>query len=256
MKKATLGFAVTLLFTQSCMQSDNRPDAQPSEVNNHNNWIVYDGRVPLDEKRSLSIELSIKTGENPNEGSYQLREVEEGEQGEGNLPLRKGIFSAEYDREQDEWILVLHNSAHEKGVKRIYRADHNTIREVMFRKNDLMLKRQGDTLMIVLDHERQPITLDPESNPIRRTSRLFTVEGYFVYRGNTAEFFEMNTREKWQISKRGEFYEASRQYHQLAKEKFESLYLKAVAYSIAGDDQHDRLVFKRIIQASSSPVSE
>ena len=59
-----------------------------------------------------------------------------------------------------------------------------------------------------------------------------------------------------QVSKHGEFYEASRQYHQLANEKFESLYLKAVAHSTGAVDNAQRemmlFVFKRIIQTSSS----
>jgi hypothetical protein len=257
LKKPVIGQILFLAFLCcSCGTKLESPEVdQPVEAEPE--WIVYEGEVPLDESRSLALEVSLKQGLNVSEGTYTLTETEETENAVSELPHSRGIYTAEFRPDTEDWIIHLHNSALPTGVKRIYRSDHNTIKEEIFRKNDLMLKKQDDDLLLVLNSEKEPITTEADNNLVKRTSRLFTVEGYFVYKGKTAEFYEMNTREKWSVSKRGAFYEAANQYHELAKEKFESLYLKAVAFSIHNPSakiEDHILVFKRIIQTSSSPV--
>jgi len=242
-----------------CFGCEQKPDAPDDSENSiaSSEWVVYDGEVPLDESRTLAIVLSLKQGTNVSEGEYQLTEFEKKENMQAELGKSKGTYAASFDTDTQAWIIRLQGAALENGVKRIYRPNPGTIREEIFRTRDLTLKKEDDDRLMVLDADEEPVSTEPGFNLIKRTSGLFTAEGYFVYKGNTAEFYEMNTHEKWTVSKRGAFYEAANQYHQLAKEKFESLYLKAVAFSIHSDAKKGNnrmLVFKRIIQTSSSPV--
>ena len=131
------------------------------------------------------------------------------------------------------------------------------IREEVFRDSDLTVKLKGKNTLVVLDESLQPVTIDPVFNLHRRTSKLFTVEGYFRHNGDTADFLEMNTKESWAVSKLGDYRHAIRQYHQLTSEKFEVTYLKGVAYTIRQTNRQgnavDALVLKNILQMTSAP---
>ena len=87
---------------------------------------------------------------------------------------------------------------------------------------------------------------------------MFTVEGYFRPRGDTADFLEMNTKEVWALSKLGAYNLASRQYYALTTGKYDLVYLKAIGYTVRhtnrAGQQVEALVLKRIIQMSSSPT--
>lgn len=125
----------------------------------------------------------------------------------------------------------------------------------MFRKTDLTLQSYGNNKLLILDNDSNPVTTDAEYNLTRRRSTLFTVEGYFVYQDDRANFFETNTKENFTVSKLGAFYDACRQYHQLTEKKSEPIYLKAVGFLIsdpnADGDETESLVLKRIVQTSS-----
>jgi hypothetical protein len=135
-----------------------------------------------------------------------------------------------------------------------------TMNEEYFRNTDLVLQVKGQYTLVVLDKKAVPITYDAQFNLVRRMSRPFTVEGYFTHKGDSADFFEINTKEAWAVSKHGAYIQAINQYHQLAKVKFENLYLKAVAYPIhhvnKDGKEGEALVFKKIIQMTSSPIVE
>jgi hypothetical protein len=95
---------------------------------------------------------------------------------------------------------------------------------------------------------------------IKRTSKPFTVEGYFTHMGDSARFEEINTEQLWPVSKLGAYHVATRQYHQLADKKYERIYLKGVGYSVVRYDRRDEgeeaLVFKKILQMTSAPSIE
>jgi hypothetical protein len=179
-----------------------------------------------------------------------------------------GKYSTLYGEGPEEIFIQFHNSARPEGLKRTFlspRLNGNQtdtpvkmIREELFRHTDLAVRIEGNHRLIVLDKNSKPVNGDPDFNLIKRTSKLFTLEGYFRYTGYAADFYEINTRERWVVSKQGEYHYAIRQYHQLTKDKFEVTYIKAIGFSIQHTSEEgipmDALVIKRVLQMTSSPT--
>ncbi|MBT1702184.1 hypothetical protein [Chryseosolibacter indicus] len=218
---------------------------------------VYEGRIPVGEDRFLYLELALFPGSVDGEGTYSLEEVlEDKALRDQPLHLSKGMYTISYGygEKKEDYIIQLHNSSHSAGLKRVYSAS-NKIYEETFRKTDLVLLSEGNKRLLVLDKESNPITREREYNLTQRASKLFTVEGYFTYKSDTADFYEVNTRENMAITRLGAYYEACRQYHELTEKKAEPIYLKAVGFMIKTVDakgkETEALVLKRIIQTSS-----
>ena len=126
-----------------------------------------------------------------------------------------------------------------------------------FVQEDLLLKSNGDHELILVDDQFNE-TIPGLS--LRRRSELFTVEGYFTVYNDTTEFFEKNTRKKWAVAQFGDYSDAIKKYHELAKEKHEGIYLKALAYSTPygelGGSVIDALVFERILKADAAGTAD
>ena len=258
-------FILTGLF--SC-QPEKKPDAfYPGFPSEEATWMVYEGRVPLSEKSNLYIEVSVLPSPATGEGSFELKEYVETAGASSAAASFKGKYSTLYGETPGERMLQFHHSARDKGVTRSYltpgyqggftNSGTKMIREELFRTTDLVVKIQGKNKLLVLDGKLQPLSLDAQANLTRRASKLFTVEGYFRHNGDTGVFVEMNTGERWPVSKLGQYHQAISQYYQLTKAKFEVTHLKAVGYSIRHTNKEgkeiDALVFKRILQMTSSP---
>jgi hypothetical protein len=262
MKKITF-FLVIGLF--SCL-NEERPDESPSALTGESKrWSTYEGRIPLNEKTNLYIELSMFNGETMDEGSFILDEYLEADHVYTPVSSFTGKYSTLYGEVPGKMIVQFHNSAHAEGLKRTFLSTTRAtitgqavriIREEVFRDSDLAVMTEGTNKLLVLNQRFQPVSLEHQFNLFKRTSRLFTIEGYFRHKGDTAEFFEMNTRETWPVSKLGDYYHASRQYYQLTTDKFQVTYMKALAFSIehpeAKGEFRDALVLKRVLQMSSS----
>lgn len=250
----------------SC-RTEVKPDEQPADVARPTNaWSTYEGRVPLNETTDLYLELSMHDQNANKEGSFILKEYLEGDHVSTPAGSYAGKYSTLYGNVPGKILLQFHNSAHPEGFKRTYPyvsrgsitgTSVKVIREEFFRNTDLVVMITGTNKLVVLDQHLQPVSLERELNLYKRTSRLFTIEGYFRHLGDTAEFVEMNTRERWPVSKLGDYYHAIRQYHQLTTNKFQVTYLKAVAFSIERakiqQNGSDALVIKKVLQMSSSP---
>ena len=261
-------FAPVLIFFAFCCSTERKPaEKNPFPETGSPGWMVYEGRVPLEETRFLYIEVSLLPGDIIGEGNYSLTESLQDENGETPISAFKGVYSTLHGEGADDLIIHLHTSSQKEGVKRTYlvktgfkeyqsKSDIKRIREEIFRKTDLTLKPGSKNKLIVLDQHLKPVSDESHFNLTKRASRLFTLEGYFRHNGDTAEFLEMNTKERWAVSKLGRYTQATRQYHKLIKNKFEVTYLKAVAYSIHHTNKKGKeteaLVFKQILQMTSS----
>jgi hypothetical protein len=264
MKKNLIFFILTAL---SC-HTEKKPGQKFPLDDTATGWATYEGRVPLGDRRNLYLEVSMLPSTLMGEGYFRLSESLE----EGDLKVilseAKGQYTTLYDGDSDDLIIHFHNSAQATGVKRSYLsttrstyltdANMKVIREEFFRKTDLILKTEGKNKLVVLDERLNPLTLDSPYNLVKRISTLFTAEGYFRHSGDTAIFLEMNTGEKWAVSKLGAYEQATRQYHQLVKGKWEVTYLKAVGYCVSQFDaskkENNALVLKTILQMTSSPT--
>jgi hypothetical protein len=261
MKAIFLLLLVSLFSLPSCNERKNTAVPLPEKNGIINDMMIYEGRVPLDEKRALYIELSLVPSTIPGEGRFNLEEIVEDENESTALSSLTGMYAITYGygEEEQDFMVQLHNSGLSNGIKRVYTTGEKMFEET-FRKNDLTLLSKGENKLLVLNNNSKPITLAPEFNLVKRVSKLFTVEGYFIYKNDTTDFFEMNTKEKLAVSNLGEYFKACQQYHQLTEKKSEPIYLKAVGFNVKQMDREGKeiqaLVLKRIIQTSSLDNNE
>lgn len=199
------------------------------------------------------------------EGSYRLQEFVEGGSADPEPSAFEGKYSTLLGETPDERIVQFHNSARPEGLRRTYLApglignitgSHlPMIREEPFRTTDLAVRADGKNKLIVLDGSLQAVSTESEANLVRRTSRLFTVEGYFRHNGFSADFRELNTAENWTVSKYGDYSKAIGQYHQLTMRKFEFTYMKAIGFSIRNTDvagnEREALVIRKVLQMTT-----
>jgi hypothetical protein len=255
-------FPLLFFFFFSCdthKRSKEQFPLQPEPLDR--GWIVYEGRIPLDDKRNLYLEVFMQPGNEAGEGTYRLTEAIEEENSGNTLPTLQGKYSTFYGTGQEDLVVHFHNSARIEDIKRTYYDPlSKTIKERSLRIADLTFQRRGEHTLVMLYQDSEPVSLESQHNLVKRTSRLFTVEGYFEHAGDSSAFFEMNTQEKWPVSKLGAYDLAISQYHLLAQEKSEGIYLKGIAFSVIRFGREgkpvDALVFKKIIQMTSSPRAE
>lgn len=250
---------VFVLLLAACQE---KPIPADSFVSNPST-LSFEGRVPLGNGQFLYQELLLLPDANIGEGHYSLTESVESENDNQILSQLTGQYSSVYGAGADSTsiLITLHHSGLDEGVKRIYKADPTVriVTEEMFRRKDVVFVSQSDHHLVLLDNRLKPIATDPEYNLYRRRSRPFTVEGYFTHAGYSAELLEINTNEKWPVAKMGDYQVALQQYYQLRKEKFERLYVKAVAFStIMTDDAgkpREVLVLKKMVEMQSSATA-
>lgn len=225
----------------------------------------FEGRVSLGTDELLRYEIDFIEGDITGEGIYKMKESLETPNGLELLQEITGQYTSAfgYGDQQDAVIIRLHHSSLPDGVKRVFKANPSTriITEEVFRKKDLTLGKINEFTLMVLDNRLQPVSDDADHFLYRKTSRPFTVEGYFVHLGNNLSFHELNTDEDMDVAKLGEYETALKNYYQLRIEKSEKLYLKGVGYTTVVTDaktgkQKEMLVLKKIIQMQSSAVAE
>jgi hypothetical protein len=116
---------------------------------------------------------------------------------------------------------------------------------------EMYFRSDGNDRLIALDKNLRPLSED-ENFTLHRRSKPFTVEGYLTFDNDTADFFEMNVNENWAVAKLGAYKTAKRKYLELAKEKYEGLYVKGLAYSVhhvnAKGQDIDALVLRQIFE--------
>ena len=191
--KKTFYFILIGLF--SCQTEQKRDEVLPEDTFEFSEWMVYEGRVPLSEKVHLYIELSMLPGSRDGEGSYMLAEFLETENAYTPASNFNGKYSTLYGDSPQERIIQFINSAQAEGLTRTYvtpASPGNTanwnkpvLREEPFRRTDLVVKMEKNNRLTVLDQDLNPVSRDPDYFLARRTSRLFTVEGYFRHNGDT-----------------------------------------------------------------------
>lgn len=251
----------------SCENGKRAPEESAIAAEENNTRISYEGRVPLDDSSSLYLELTMFPAVEPGEGRYDLKEfVEKGNTFRQSSSF-EGRYSTLYGDSPEDRVVQFRNSAGNEGYKRTYIAPGfmgnitdsrlKMIRTEPFRTTDLAVRISPEKKLIILDDHLRPVSLESEFNLVRCTSKLFTLEGYFRHNGDSADFYEMNTREAWAVTKYGDYRKAIRQYHQLTSDKFEVTYLKAVGFSTSHTNKEgreiDALVIKKVLQMTAAP---
>jgi hypothetical protein len=259
-------FWFILIGVLSCENRKQLPAEIASDTGENTMWSTYEGRVPLNDDYSLYIEVSIKPSTETGRGIFELKESVEGGNSVSTAVTFKGEYSTLYGENAEERIVQFHNTAREQGLKRTHVVTGfknnvtdsrlKMIREEEFRATDLTLKVGDKHKLLVLDDRLQQVSTESEHNLVKRTSRVFTIEGYFRHNGDSADFVELNTGENWPVSKYGDYMKAIRQYHQLTQKKFQVTYLKGTGFSIRHTNKQgeelDALVIRKVLQMTST----
>jgi hypothetical protein len=252
-EKAMLLMNALLIVFAGAVFSCSRPQPVSEPYPNHlikdEDWIVYEGTLPSSYGFDVHVELSLFPGSPGLDARYQM------------IEYRKTASPAEYNgwiQSRGRYILLSSPEAQiihitdRSFVKALYMRGEFSMPEIG--KENLYLKGDGEHQLILLDDKFKKWS----DNYIltRRTSPLFTVEGYFSVYNDTTDFFERNTGTEWAVAELAEYEEAVKNYSYLFKEKFEGVYLKALAYTVhhrsKGGKEIDALVFKKILHMDST----
>jgi hypothetical protein len=251
-----------LIICFACVGCSGNGDRLEDAQNTDTGVTTYEGRVPLDDFRNLYMEVSLRPSREPGEGFFTLHETMEDQEGSRVVSDLRGKYTITPDEDGESLIIHLHQSSLMENIKRTFlNTKDKKLYQENFRNSDLRLRR--DERLVLLTIVNLNSKLIPEENEpvlVKRTSKPFTVEGYFTHMGDSARFEEINTEQLWPVSKLGVYQIATRQYHQLADKKYERIYLKGVGYSVVNftrsGEEGEALVFKKILQMTSAPSVE
>lgn len=234
----------------SCSRPQPISEPYPHYLIEEEDWIVYEGTLPASYGPDVHVELSLFPGA-PGLGSrYNMMEYPD-------VSRWSEVFAGMI-RSSGRYLVL---SSPEGRI--IHISDRTFIRSISMRgdlrmpefgKENLYLKSDGEEKLVFVDENIKEKNRDYVLT--RRSSPLFTVEGYFSVYNDTTDFYERNTGKAWAVARLGRYGEAVKKYDYLAKEKFEGVYVKALAYTVRhltpeGKEIH-ALVFKKILHMDST----
>ena len=252
----TFLIALSLAGMLACSQSGDDREPFPHYQIDEEDWIIYEGILPANNGQEVKVELSLVPATPGMASHYKILESFDSKE-PGNAYSASVSSDGSYDLLSGEETSIIR--LFDKRMTRalfLSRGQMETLNEDLKMKQDLYLKSNGEHQLILVDNDFNVV--DRRYTLTRRTSPLFTVEGYFTVYDDTTDFYEKNTQKKWAVAQLAEYDEAVKKYNYLAKEKFEGVYLKALSYSIARKNRKGEevkaLVFKRIIEIDSMPA--
>lgn len=202
-------------------------------------WEIYEGKW-LAKDGVIRLELYLSKSSNKYDLYYKLYESFESKtNSNGAVSEGEYIF---YDGMPDNELRIrlrkLAGDSHEI---------HFRIKNPLDSSEEMFFLTRGQNELIPTDENFKPLTLDKRYTLHKRLD-YFTVEGYITFLDDTAQYFEKNTSQYWKLADVGEFDSLKILYKKLTKEKYEGLYLKALAYTISDTTTKSEkaLVIKKI----------
>jgi hypothetical protein len=187
--------------------------------------INYEGNLRLNGNEATA-ELSLEQGENGMEAGFTL--MADGYDWTSKR-IDKGKYTILYGDANTENKFELHGRMMSFTQMKDSPRTKPEINEI-----HLYFISDGDQKLISTDEDFNPI-VDDGSLTLYKRSRLLTVEGYLTCETSHTEFFEKNTTEKWNVASLAAWQKAKERYDSIATEKFEGVYLKAIAYWVLSD---------------------
>jgi hypothetical protein len=242
MKNSLLLIALVVAL-QACTKPHPRATtAFPTELNPAKDWVTYEGITHVENGDSVFTVLSLQTVAPGLDSRYRM--VESLYHPEYTLMSSSSGAYRVLSGGTGNYIIQLIDK---KPVQKFWKGT----KDLRFKglPGDLFFRNEGQHRLLLVDENFE--ASDPKCS-LHRRSDLFTVEGYLTVYPDTAEFYEKNTQKKWAVARFGYYYDAVKNYHLLAKQRHEGIYLKALSYSTPESDpdgnEIDALVFKRILQ--------
>jgi hypothetical protein len=232
--RTTILFIVAL---SGCTISENKKH-EPFPVLNlaDPEWTSYEGSWTTNDRR-IYLELSLKTAITNNESSYHTKERYNLEDKEAGAVSSWGNYSVYYGLPGNAIGIRLYNLARTPNEIYYWRTEGTNQKDY---PDEMYFLTHGENELFPCDKDFNPITTDKRYT-LHKRSNLFTVEGYVSFEEDRAEFFERNTMERWNVAELGEFNTIKKMYLDSAKEKYEGIYLKALAFSIT-DTTLDKII--------------
>ena len=247
MNKLVLSFFI--LSACAVQEKENQTVFQVLAISDDDEWSTYEGKW-LTDGGVIHFELSLKGGAPGYDSYYRLRESFESDSLASGT-IKQGIYTSYHDAPNKEFRICLHDvDTYEKGTYLRYRKSGTADFQY-----EMYFMTRGNDELIPCDNSFSPLTTDRRYT-LHKRSNLFTVEGYFTLEQDSIKFYERNTMENWKVTDLGEFNQMKLAYKKLAKENFEGIYLKALAYSVQDSisiNGKNALVIKRIKSIGNDP---
>ncbi len=243
MRKVTIFF---LLLTGCSTPEKEEQVPFPVHTIADDEWVNYEGRWRT-KGGILRLELSLKAGAFGVDSYYKLQESFHSDS-LARGTTSHGKFSTYYEANTKQFKICLHDLSEYSHASH-WRYKRPNLSEEMF------FTTRGNNELLPCNDNYEPITTDKRYT-LHKRSKLFTVEGYISFEEDQAVFFERNTMERWSLADLGEFEELTSTYKELAKEEFEGIYVKGLAYSVSDTSSRNgetSLVVKRIFNMGDDP---
>lgn len=242
-----------IFILPACTVNENR-NQKPFPVlatSADDEWATYEGKW-LKQGGIIRFELSLKSGSLGYDSYYKLTEYFESDRSASGTPSH-GLYSTYNRFANKELGICLHDvGTYENGNYLRFKKNND-----IDGQDEMYFVTRGNDELLPCNNTFTPLTTDKRYT-LHKRSNLFTVEGYFTMAEDSIEFFERNTREYWKITDLGEFNELTLAYHKLVKEKYEGIYLKALAYTVLDTTSKSgkgALVIKRIKSLGNDPTN-
>ena len=232
-----------LLACSSKEKTESSPSPIIVDAQEKKEVVIYEGMLQLNGE-IVPAELSMEQGENGMEAGFTITA---GGNNWTQKRIDRGRYTILYGDANAENKFELHGR-----MLSFVKVNTSPRTQPEMRDVTLYFVSDGDQKLIPTDENYDPI-VDDGGLTLYRRSRLLTVEGYLTCETNRTELFESNTSEKWNVAPIGVWKNLKEKYDSIATEKFEGVYLKAVAYWIASDSTDDDiLVLKTILDMKKS----
>ncbi len=241
-----VGFLIT-----SCIVPEKNENKKPTPcVGEDSNRTMYEGKWKT-ANGILRIELSLEIGAPGVDSNFELFENMESNNSAGGA-ISRGEYTVFYGLQDDKIGVRLNNLQPTKTT-------HH------FRQSKSWLFDSDEEMYFVSRGSNELLPSDKDFNVydtaktfalIKRFSKPFTIEGYITFTTDSTDFFERNTFEHWNVSEFGEYDSLQILYGQMEQEKFQGIYLKALAYAVKNDrstTKNNSLVIKRILVIGKDP---
>ena len=239
---------LSLLLLFACSNNEKtEPPLSPRVADEKAKKIVYEG-VIKSKYGEGPIELSLVEVETGLTSTFELK-------GDIKKDVLFGMATGEYSTlagaAGNEIILQLHGRffvmSRARKAKKGAVTFGSEVDEI-----ELFFITEGGNKLVLVDEDFDRIAEDNRYTLYRR-SRHFTAEGYITFEEGRTEFFEQNTNERWNVAPLGVYGETKQIYDSVATQKFEGVYLKALAYSVQSDSSDQELfVIKRVLEMKKS----
>ncbi len=241
-----------ILFLSGCTLPENgNQDFFPLITVDSEEWAAYEGKW-LTQDGVIRFELFLKAGAAGVDSYYELHELfERSDSTQSWGTTSHGLYSTYRGLPHNVLGIRLHElSMYDKSVYLRY-----NVSQSLGMHDEMFFVTRGQDELLPCDDSFKPITEDWHYT-LHKRSKLFTVEGYLTIERDSIDFYERNVFEHWSLAELGEFNEVKEMHSKLAKEKYEGIYLKALAYSVldtSATKGERSLAVKRILSFNQDP---